>query len=111
MGSSHYLIEKVIKVKDVSEIFIVTNGKFYQNFLEYITSKRFSKPVKLINDGTFTNDSRLGGIGNLWLAIEQENINEDILVILGLKKPNQSKMYKLQTTPKSPKYLNNVEFC
>jgi len=78
-----YLIEKVIEVKEVNEIFVVSNGKFYQNFLEYITSKSFSKPVKIINDNIFTNDSRLGGIGNLWLAIEQEKIDEDILVILG----------------------------
>ena len=41
------------------------------------------KNIRVLNDGTDSNENRLGGIGDLWLAIKKEEINEDLLVVLG----------------------------
>ncbi|MDD5700329.1 MAG: nucleotidyltransferase family protein [Candidatus Nanoarchaeia archaeon] len=73
-----YIIDRL--PKSVNKTFVVSTDKFYKDFLEWGKDK---KEVTILNDGTSTNETRLGGIGDLWLAIEKEKIDEDILVILG----------------------------
>ena len=80
----NYIIEKIEKLDDADEIFIVTNEKFYPVFSKWLDdSKLFNIKIKIINDGTKTNETRLGGIGDLDFAIRKEKINEDLLVVLG----------------------------
>ncbi|MBP5521425.1 MAG: nucleotidyltransferase family protein [Bacteroidales bacterium] len=43
--------------------------------------KSITKPIHIINDGTFTNETRLGAVRDLILALETFNVNEDILVV------------------------------
>ena len=43
--------------------------------------KSNSKPIHIINDGTFTNETRLGAVRDLILALEAFNVDEDILVV------------------------------
>jgi len=78
-----YILDKVCELEEIDEIIIVSNAKFYSNFFDYVNSRSFSKVVKVLNDGTISNEARLGGIGNLLFAIEKENINDDLLVLLG----------------------------
>jgi len=40
-----------------------------------------TKPVKVLNDGTNTNENRLGAVRDLLLAIDTYGINDDILVV------------------------------
>jgi len=78
-----YIIEKVDQIEEVDEVFVVSNNKFYKNFLDWQNSRKFKKKVKTINDGTLDNESRLGGLGDLWFVIEKEKINDNLLVVLG----------------------------
>lgn len=79
----NYIIEKLEKVSDVDEIFIVSNDKFYMNFVWWLSQNAFNKKIEVMNDGTLSNETRLGGIGDLWFAIESKKINDDVLVISG----------------------------
>ncbi|MBI4116917.1 hypothetical protein HY449_04195 [Candidatus Pacearchaeota archaeon] len=45
--------------------------------------RTFKKSVEIVNDGTNSNDDRLGGIGDLDFAISGKKIDDDILVVLG----------------------------
>lgn len=78
-----YNLEKMEKIKMLDFVYVVTNNKFYQNFLDWKAGLTFSKGIKIINDGTIENQTRLGAIGDLNLILEQENIDDDILVIAG----------------------------
>lgn len=78
----NYTIEKLEKVPDINEIFIVTNDKFYNSFLEWVQSLNSSK-IKIVNDQTKSNEDRLGGLGDLNLVLEKENIDDDLMVIAG----------------------------
>jgi glucose-1-phosphate thymidylyltransferase len=40
-----------------------------------------AKPVRIVNDGTFTNETRLGAVCDLLLAIESLGIDDDLLVM------------------------------
>ncbi len=77
-----YLIEKIDSVKDVSEIFIVSNEKFSHVFEEWLEKKPHPK-ITIINDGTISNETRLGPVGDLVFLMDKCNIHEDVLILGG----------------------------
>lgn len=77
-----YILEKIFET-NVDEIFIVTNNKFFNHFNEWLENYKTNIPIKVLNDGTLTNETRLGAIGDINFVIEKENIKDDILVIGG----------------------------
>jgi glucose-1-phosphate thymidylyltransferase len=78
-----HIIDKLSHVDSISEIFIVTNDRFYNNFQSWLDSYSQDKKIKIVNDGTFSNDDRLGAIGDLNFVVQDNNIKEDILMIAG----------------------------
>jgi glucose-1-phosphate thymidylyltransferase len=78
-----HILEKIERVTEIDEIFIVTNEKFNTHFIEWTAGYPSSKPIKVINDGTTANEHRLGAIADLQLVIELENIQEDMMVLAG----------------------------
>ena len=71
---------KQIREIGVNEIIVVTNNKFFNQFWKWKGDKSY---IKIINDGTNSNDDRLGAIGDIRFVLEKENIDEDLLVIAG----------------------------
>ena len=77
-----HIIDKVLEIPEVDCIYIVTNAKFYNHFKSKLPDK-FRVPVKVLNDGTSSNDDRLGQIGDIHFVMANEQINDDILVVAG----------------------------
>ncbi len=77
------IVEKIDHVEEIDEIFIVTNQKFYPMFQVWLESYHPKKKIKVINDGTLTNDDRLGAIGDFNFVLQQENIQDSVLMIAG----------------------------
>lgn len=77
------IINKILNLKNLDKIYVVTNHRFYQNFVEWLKSCSYKKKVCLIDDGTSTNETRLGAIRDMELAIKEKSIDEDLLVIAG----------------------------
>jgi len=74
------IVSKLKKVKDVDEIIIVTNSKFYNKFLVWKDS--FDDPnIKIVSNGTKTNEERIGGVMDFSLALK--DFCEDVLVVFG----------------------------
>jgi len=78
-----HIINQVKTLKEVNQIYIITNHRFYPHFQSWLNSYPTTKKIKLLNDGTLNNDDRLGSIGDLHFVIKEEGINEDILMIAG----------------------------
>jgi len=80
-----YIIEKIKRVREIDEILVVTNHKFYGCFQDW-ANRQTDKPTNrltIIDDGTLSNDDRLGAIGDIEFAIRQKDIEEDLLVVGG----------------------------
>lgn len=78
----NYILERISNLKDLNEVVLVTNDKFYSIFIEWAQKqKTFPFPIKVVNDQTKTPEDRLGSIGDIEFALKQENINDDVLVI------------------------------
>lgn len=79
-----FIIDKMEKLPEVDEIYVVSNGKFYSHFKNWLDGRKISnKKIKIINDETYNNETRLGGLGDLQFAIKKEKINDDLLVVCG----------------------------
>ena len=88
------LVENIAGIQSCEKIFIVTNEKFHVNFEnwkkthKYLPAGRQALPagrqvkleIKVINDETKTNQTRIGAIGDMDLAIEKEKIDDDLLI-------------------------------
>lgn len=76
-----YIMEKIVGI-GVKEVFVVTNDKFYESFKAWADNYEGGvEKVKVVNDGTTSNDDRLGAIGDMKFVIEREKLDGDLLVI------------------------------
>lgn len=84
IGSSTILGRMLDDIDTIPEIdghIIVTNHKFAHIFEEWKSGLHYAKPVTIVDDGTETNETRLGAVRDLLLALESCQIDDDILVV------------------------------
>lgn len=78
-----YIVEKMDKVNQIDEVIIVTNDKFTAHFEEWTKSSSYTKKLTVVNDGTLTNVTRLGAIGDIQFVLEQLKVEDDLMVLAG----------------------------
>lgn len=78
-----YLLDRVAPLSFIQEVFIVSNERFYPNFVEWARKKRFSWKMEIVSDGTSTNETRLGALGDLNLINKRLEGKEDIALFAG----------------------------
>lgn len=78
-----HVINKTLELEEVDEIIIITNDKYFLNFQQWVKDYSGKVPVKIVNDGTISNDDRLGQIGDIQFAIDEAKIDDDLLIIAG----------------------------
>ena len=69
-----------LPVEELETVYVVTNSKFAPRFREWAESHPAG--IEVIDDGTTSEDDRLGAIGDLQLAIST-GIDDDLLVAAG----------------------------
>ena len=77
-----HLMEQLEQVEGLDEVFVVTNSKFADAFREWAAG-RSGLPLRIVDDGTVDDDSKLGAIGDLDLTIREARIDDDLLVLAG----------------------------
>lgn len=77
------IIKDVDSFPEIDEHIIVSNHKFASIFEEWAMTDctDLTKPVRIIDDGTSTNETRLGAVKDLLLAIDRCDIDDDIMVL------------------------------
>ena len=78
-----HILNHLEKIKEVEEIFLITNHRFYDAFKLWLNHFTYPKKIKLIDDGTLSNDDRLGAVGDINFVLKEEEIKDDLLVIAG----------------------------
>ena len=78
-----YICDKVRELDEVDAIHVVTNHRFAASFAAWARGTS-GVPVSVHDDGTLSNDDRLGAIGDIQLAIDRAQLgDDDLLVIAG----------------------------
>ena len=80
------LLDDIDTIPGISEHIIVTNHKFAGVFRDWAASRHsgsapVSVPVTVLDDGTETNETRLGAVRDLILALDTCRTDGDILVV------------------------------
>jgi glucose-1-phosphate thymidylyltransferase len=76
-----YIVEKIEEVPAIDEILLITNTKFYPNFCTWAENKKGGLPVSVFDDGTDSDETKLGAIGDLQFLIDKVGIDDDILLM------------------------------
>lgn len=75
-----HILDRIEEVREVDGIHVVTNARKAAAFDEWATRRG---GVAIHDDGTSSNDDRLGAIGDLRFVVERASLDDDLLVIAG----------------------------
>ena len=75
------MLDDIDSIPGIDEHIIITNHKFAPIFEEWKAAQNYTKPVTIVDDGTETNETRLGAVCDLLYAMEKLQIDDDMLVV------------------------------
>lgn len=77
------LVDDLDQIEAIERIIVVSNATFYHHFESWKTESDFKKEIILINDGTTSNENRLGAVKDIVHTIEKLNLSANLLVLAG----------------------------
>ncbi len=76
-----WIIDDIESLNIVDEYVVISNHKYAYHFEEWAKLK--SPKITVVDDGTTSNETRLGAVKDIDFAISKLNIDDDILVVAG----------------------------
>lgn len=76
-----WLLDDIEQSNEVSEYVVISNHKFAHHFDAWAKTKDYK--VTVVDDGTESNETRLGAVRDVQFAIDKLGIDDDILLIAG----------------------------
>lgn len=76
-----WLLDDIDASGAVDEYVVISNHKFARHFDDWAKTKPYK--INVVDDGTETNETRLGAVKDIQFAIEKLGIDDDMLVIAG----------------------------
>ena len=76
-----WLVDDIDTAGEVEEYVVISNHKFARHFEEWAKGKCCR--VTVLDDGTASNDTRLGAVRDIQFAIDALKLDDDLLVIAG----------------------------
>jgi glucose-1-phosphate thymidylyltransferase len=77
-----HLLQQLEGVDGLDEVNLVTNSKFADAFRDWAAGWPGSE-VRIVDDGTADEETKLGAIGDLELTIRKAAIDDDLIVLAG----------------------------
>jgi glucose-1-phosphate thymidylyltransferase len=82
-----WLTDRLTNLPGLEKVFVVSNDKFAKDFQSWAGKYCRSHPgahLKIINDGSTSDDNKLGAIGDIQLALAREKLlGDDLLIAAG----------------------------
>ena len=75
------MLDDIDSIPEIDEHIIVTNHKFASIFEDWARGLNYRKPITIVDDGTETNETRMGAVCDLLFAMDKLSINDDMLVV------------------------------
>ena len=76
-----WILERIREVEEIDEVHVVTNSRFARDFEHWAM---FKAGVTVHDDGTSSNEDRLGAIGDVAFTLDRAGIvGDDVIVIAG----------------------------
>jgi glucose-1-phosphate thymidylyltransferase len=79
-----YLLDRVDEIAELDRVHLVSNARFADQFRAWAARRSGRLPVEVLDDGTTSNDDRLGAIGDIRFTIERAGLGDgDLFVVAG----------------------------
>ena len=75
-----WLVDDIRSCGNVSGFIVVTNSRFAGSFRDWASDK---PDVTVLDDGTSSNETRLGAVRDILFAVNAVSVDEDLLVVAG----------------------------
>ncbi len=79
----NYIVNEIETISDIDELIIVSNTKFYGNFVDWKESFDTRLKVTVLDDKTTDDSNKLGAVGDIGFAIDTLGIDDDLLIMAG----------------------------
>lgn len=76
-----WLIDDMDKTGEIDEYIVISNHKFAEHFNSWAEKK--SQKITVVDDGTSTNETRLGAVCDIQFAIEKLQLDDSMIVLAG----------------------------
>ena len=76
-----WLIDDIDSLGAINEYVVISNHKFADIFTKWARTK--NQKVTVVDDGTSTNDTRLGAVCDIKYTVDKLNVDDDCLIIAG----------------------------
>ncbi|MBQ8137654.1 MAG: NTP transferase domain-containing protein [Clostridia bacterium] len=76
-----WLLDDIEESGEVDRYVVISNHKFADSFSDW--AKDHTLPITVVDDGTSTNETRLGAVKDIQFAIDALSLDDDLLVIAG----------------------------
>lgn len=77
------ILDKVMEVAEIDAVHVVTNHRFAAGFTEWAARQQTRAPIRVHDDGTSSNEDRLGALGDIRFTIDRAGLADDLMVIAG----------------------------
>jgi glucose-1-phosphate thymidylyltransferase len=83
-----YIVDEMNTIDDLREILVISNHRFAAQFAEWAAARNAASnngepPILVLDDGTTSEDDRLGAIGDIQFCIDKRQIDDELLIIAG----------------------------
>lgn len=76
-----WLLDDIDTSGEIDEYVVISNHKFAEQFTAWSKTKKYK--ITVVDDGTSSNETRLGAVCDIKFAIDKLKIDDDMLVIAG----------------------------
>ena len=76
-----WLVDDIDSSGLVDQYIVISNHKFVSHFDEWAKAKK--QNITILDDGTSTNETRLGAVKDIQFAIDELKLDDDLLIIAG----------------------------
>jgi glucose-1-phosphate thymidylyltransferase len=88
----NYIITK-LESTEIKKVYVITNNKFFNNFITWKNTLNSNLDIEIINNGTNSLEERLGPVGEINFVINLKKLKEPLLIIGG------DNLFKFELTP------------
>lgn len=79
-----HVLARLAPIAEVDTVYLVTNAKFARHFREWAAGyDAGGRDVRVVDDGTTSDEDKLGAIGDFELVLRTEAVDDDVVVVAG----------------------------
>ena len=76
-----WLLDDMDAMGVIDEYVVISNHKYYQHFVNWAATKTMK--ITVVDDGTSSNETRLGAVRDIQFALDSLQLDDDMLVMAG----------------------------